>query len=181
MNDGAAVGLLIILAAVYLLPTLIALSRQHQNAFAIAALNILLGWTLVGWIGSLIWALTAVARRANSAPRSITSAFRSFDRANAAVTQRMEDRRRRADNFQALRAELRARGWDVPPDKRGRRIVLNNPEDSAEIVISATDLSVALRRQGETVFTRAHTTPLDAVDTVYDLFQRVDASRGHAT
>jgi hypothetical protein len=41
----------------------IAASRGHPNTIAIAALNILLGWTMLGWIASLVWALTAVQRR----------------------------------------------------------------------------------------------------------------------
>ncbi|HHQ4729104.1 TPA: superinfection immunity protein [Aeromonas veronii] len=34
-------------------------SQGHRNATAIAALNLLLGWTVLGWIGSLVWSLTA--------------------------------------------------------------------------------------------------------------------------
>jgi uncharacterized membrane protein YwaF len=43
-------------AALYLLPTLIAALRQHDNTVGVALLNILLGWTVAGWIGVLIWA-----------------------------------------------------------------------------------------------------------------------------
>lgn len=42
----------------YLIPTLAAASEKHHNLRAIAALNILLGWTALGWIAALIWALT---------------------------------------------------------------------------------------------------------------------------
>lgn len=42
--------------AVYFLPTMIGLRKR--NAGAIFALNLLLGWTLVGWVVSLVWALT---------------------------------------------------------------------------------------------------------------------------
>ena len=42
----------------YLTPTLVAWYRSHHNTAAIAALNVLLGWTILGWIGALIWALT---------------------------------------------------------------------------------------------------------------------------
>ena len=31
---------------------------KKRNAGAIFALNLLLGWTLVGWVVSLVWALT---------------------------------------------------------------------------------------------------------------------------
>jgi uncharacterized membrane protein HdeD (DUF308 family) len=46
------------LAMLYALPTFVAWRRGHHNAGAIAALNVLAGWTVVGWIGALVWALT---------------------------------------------------------------------------------------------------------------------------
>ena len=42
--------------ALYLLPTIIGFRKR--NASAIFALNLLLGWTLVGWVVSLVWAFT---------------------------------------------------------------------------------------------------------------------------
>lgn len=47
----------------YFLPTLIALLRGHHNGFAIFLTNVLLGWTLIGWIVALIWSTTASQRR----------------------------------------------------------------------------------------------------------------------
>lgn len=41
----------------YFLPSLIAWHRWHRNANAIVILNFLLGWTLVGWVAALIWAV----------------------------------------------------------------------------------------------------------------------------
>jgi Superinfection immunity protein/Putative peptidoglycan binding domain len=52
----------ILVFAFYFLPALIAASRHHHNAMAIFALNLLLGWTVLGWIAALIWSLTAVNR-----------------------------------------------------------------------------------------------------------------------
>jgi hypothetical protein len=43
---------------IYFVPTGIAMSRQHRNTAAIVAINILLGWMLLGWIVALIWSLT---------------------------------------------------------------------------------------------------------------------------
>lgn len=43
----------------YLLPTLIAVHRQHRNSLAIAVLNLLAGWTFIGWIAAIVWALLA--------------------------------------------------------------------------------------------------------------------------
>jgi len=42
----------------YFLPTIIAMVRNHSSAGGIFALNFFLGWTLIGWIASLVWALS---------------------------------------------------------------------------------------------------------------------------
>lgn len=43
----------------YLLPWVISKIRRHHDSLAIFWLNTLLGWTLLGWVVALIWALTA--------------------------------------------------------------------------------------------------------------------------
>jgi hypothetical protein len=53
-----SMGLLIFttLAALYFLPTLIGMSRR--NVGAIFFLNLFLGWTVIGWVVCMVWALT---------------------------------------------------------------------------------------------------------------------------
>lgn len=51
---------ILFLLGLYFLPSIVATKRQHHNKTAIIVLNILLGWTFLGWVGSLIWALTQV-------------------------------------------------------------------------------------------------------------------------
>ena len=51
--QAGAVALLL-----YLLPALIAVLRRHASAGAIFILNLLLGWTVLGWIVALIWSAT---------------------------------------------------------------------------------------------------------------------------
>lgn len=53
---------LIFVIGMYLIPTFVAGARKHHNTPAILALNLLLGWTLLGWVVALVWALTAVNR-----------------------------------------------------------------------------------------------------------------------
>lgn len=53
---------IIILIAIYLFPALIAMMRKHHNWPAILVLNLVLGWTLLGWLIALIWAATAIRR-----------------------------------------------------------------------------------------------------------------------
>ena len=56
--DGFLLILLIILGlAVYFIPTIVAFVSQQENRVAIMVLDILLGWTLVGWVVSLVWAV----------------------------------------------------------------------------------------------------------------------------
>lgn len=58
------------LALLYLAPAFLALHRNHPNMAAIAVLNVLSGWTLVGWIGALVWAFTQVSNSPLTQPLS---------------------------------------------------------------------------------------------------------------
>jgi hypothetical protein len=44
----------------YLTPTIIANNRRHPQAVAIFALNIMLGWSMLGWVAAFVWSLTTV-------------------------------------------------------------------------------------------------------------------------
>lgn len=54
-----ALGLLL---ALHFLPGIIASVRHHPQALPIWVLNTLLGWTVIGWIGALVWSLTTSQR-----------------------------------------------------------------------------------------------------------------------
>jgi Superinfection immunity protein len=58
--DGILGGTVIILVIMflYLVPTLIAAARHRQNRIVIFNLNLLLGWTLIGWVVALVWSLS---------------------------------------------------------------------------------------------------------------------------
>lgn len=47
---------LLILAALYFTPTLVARRRKAKALAGIAIINIFLGWTFVGWVVALAWA-----------------------------------------------------------------------------------------------------------------------------
>ena len=47
----------------YWLPTIIAIARHTHSALGVAALNFFLGWTVVGWVLALLWALAASPAR----------------------------------------------------------------------------------------------------------------------
>jgi Superinfection immunity protein len=51
--------LLAVIALLYLLPTILAYGRDHPRRQRVALVNILFGWTLLGWIGVFLWATLA--------------------------------------------------------------------------------------------------------------------------
>jgi hypothetical protein len=52
----------VLVVVFYFLPFLIGLCRKHRNAVPIFIIDLLLGWTLLAWIGCLAWAFTANTR-----------------------------------------------------------------------------------------------------------------------
>lgn len=44
--------------ALYFLPFLIAWRRGHRNETPIGLVNLIFGWTVIGWIVALIWSTT---------------------------------------------------------------------------------------------------------------------------
>jgi hypothetical protein len=44
--------------ALYFVPGIIAYKRNHNNLIAIVIINIFLGWTVLGWLGALIWSVS---------------------------------------------------------------------------------------------------------------------------
>ncbi len=41
----------------YFLPSIVALARQKRDLVSILLLNFFLGWTAIGWVVALIWAV----------------------------------------------------------------------------------------------------------------------------
>lgn len=79
-NDGsgaiALIGFLLLLvlsAALYLIPTLVAVLRKHHQVGAIVAINILLGWTFLGWVVAL--ALSLSAKRAPASQVNVYNGY----------------------------------------------------------------------------------------------------------
>jgi len=61
LGNTTSVILLALIVALYMLPSLIAFSRDHPHRRVLMLLNILLGWTLIGWIMIFVWAVAADA------------------------------------------------------------------------------------------------------------------------
>lgn len=47
--------LILVVVVLYFLPTIVGWNKR--NAGAIFVLNLLLGWTFIGWVVALVWAL----------------------------------------------------------------------------------------------------------------------------
>jgi hypothetical protein len=60
-------GLAIVLLAIYFAPAILATVRRHPKGAGITILNLFLGWTLVGWVLALVWAVTGPQTVARSA------------------------------------------------------------------------------------------------------------------
>jgi hypothetical protein len=41
----------------YFLPSILALARSKRDIAAIVLLNFFLGWTMIGWVVALVWAV----------------------------------------------------------------------------------------------------------------------------
>lgn len=53
----AAIFIVIVLVLVYFLPSIVAYSRAHKNKVAIFFLNLLAGWTFIGWVAAFVWSV----------------------------------------------------------------------------------------------------------------------------
>jgi len=52
---GGAI-LFLILLTLYFVPTIMAWQRKQDNIIQIFIVNLLLGWSFIGWIVALVWA-----------------------------------------------------------------------------------------------------------------------------
>jgi hypothetical protein len=84
---GMLAGIAFSLALLFL-PTLVARSRKHPNMLAIFLVNLLFGWTFIGWMIALVWACTRPATRVLYAPvyPNVMAPSHRPAVANAAVT-----------------------------------------------------------------------------------------------
>ena len=62
-GDVAAVGgglavLALPFLVIYLIPAIIGFIRKKDNKMAILLLNLFLGWSLIGWVVALVWAVS---------------------------------------------------------------------------------------------------------------------------
>lgn len=61
LTSRIMVGLIV---AAYSLPLIVAWLRGHHNKVSISLLNLLLGWTGIGWLVALVWSASAISKHA---------------------------------------------------------------------------------------------------------------------
>lgn len=49
-------ALLVLAVMFYMLPTIVARHVEHRQFGGVGLVNLLLGWTVLGWIGAMVWA-----------------------------------------------------------------------------------------------------------------------------
>lgn len=54
---GVLAFIVIVALIIYFIPAMIAEHREHRNKRAILVVNFFFGWTLLGWVGALVWAI----------------------------------------------------------------------------------------------------------------------------
>lgn len=58
MSDPVSILLLALL--LYILPTLVAMLRNHHQTAVVFIVNLFLGWTFIGWVVALAMAVSSV-------------------------------------------------------------------------------------------------------------------------
>ncbi len=97
----------------YLAPAIIADARGRQDAFAVTMVNVLLGWTIVGWFAAYVWARHPISER------RLSHVAKNTQRAIARVT--IDSIVTRARTRAALAAVLQSRLVQVEARVRTRR------------------------------------------------------------
>ena len=61
--------------ALYFVPAFVATRSRHPYAGAIVVLNVLAGWTFLGWVAALVWAVAQPARSAAAVPAPVPPGY----------------------------------------------------------------------------------------------------------
>jgi hypothetical protein len=59
VDSTTTVIVLMLIVFIYMLPSLIAFSREHPHRDIVVVCNIFLGWTLIAWVIIFLWAALA--------------------------------------------------------------------------------------------------------------------------
>ncbi len=91
---------LVMIVPLYFVPAIIASSRRAADKTGIFLLNLFLGWTFLGWIGSLIWACVG---KKESMPMIFNINNRHPESAGKPEQPKEEDFGKKVENIQKLK------------------------------------------------------------------------------
>lgn len=86
--------LVIIIIALYFVPSLVAVLRRAKGTSGVVVLNLFLGWTFIGWVVALAWAAAAApevpipSTRVPTLPRRPSWLSRQLDEMGSALSRR---------------------------------------------------------------------------------------------
>jgi hypothetical protein len=63
LEFGLGIVFLFLIIATYFLPSFNAFSRKHPDRWPIFMLDLFLGWTIIGWVVSLVWSVSPITSR----------------------------------------------------------------------------------------------------------------------
>ena len=70
--EGVMLIVLVVLGIIiYFVPSIVA--KNKKNLGAILCLNIFLGWTVLGWVGALVWACASPEEKRNEEPQNYST------------------------------------------------------------------------------------------------------------
>lgn len=71
MDDFLNIVVAVIAVVVYFAPSWVALARRVLHPLPIFLLNLVLGWSLIGWVVALVWALLTANVRSREPERPV--------------------------------------------------------------------------------------------------------------
>jgi hypothetical protein len=72
------IALLPVLLIAYFTPLLVAVLRKHRFTKAIGVINFSLGWTVIGWLAAIVWAVNKDVRETPEDPEPVTDPLYSM-------------------------------------------------------------------------------------------------------
>ncbi len=107
----------VLVALLYFAPVIIASLRGNRHADGVGVVNLFLGWTFVGWVVALAWAVSGpTAREAKQRTASANGTADEHNPSAAAEIERLLALREKgeisAEQYDALKARIIADGLD---------------------------------------------------------------------
>ena len=103
---------LIIYSVFYFIPTILAFASDHDNKIAIFLLNLLLGWTVLGWIIAIVWVAT---KRKTSSENVVSVTNQVYVSGHPAADAVRFDPMPQAETLHASRSAYRGRPIEASP------------------------------------------------------------------